>query len=216
MKLAQFAGSKPTTKFIWVVDKLFDICNSSSYIAKSFKAPLDNHNLSFRLTDLHNIANYLSQLTEDYPVRTPLTQGWRKTAVIEFVITIKSICGLTQRLLKRHNHPFMYLLTYKLSQDHLETLFSRIRRRGGRNNNPNTLQFKYALRSCLLKNGIRASKKANCQEPSDVLLSVEPPELTIINQEDHNTFITDNEEVIQFVKLIQQPSLFHDSVLFYM
>ena len=41
--------------------------------------------------------------------------------------------------------PLDYLLTYKYSQDHLELLFSCIRSRGGRNNNPNCLQLKYAL-----------------------------------------------------------------------
>ena len=59
--------------------------------------------------------------------------------------------------------PFKYFLTYKFSQDHVELLFSCIRGRGGWNNNPNSLQLKYALRKMLLKNSITASNSANCQ-----------------------------------------------------
>ena len=59
-------------------------------------------------------------------------------------------------------NPFKYLLTYKFSQDHIELLFSCIRSRGGWNNNPNVLQFKYAIRKMLMRNAITASKYANC------------------------------------------------------
>ena len=41
-------------------------------------------------------------------------------------------------------------------------LFSKIRSRLGWNNNPNALQFKWALRALLQKNQITASEKANC------------------------------------------------------
>ena len=60
--------------------------------------------------------------------------------------------------------PFKYLLTYKYSQDHIELLFSCIRSRGGWNNNPNCLQFKYALHQMMMKNAITASKNANCTD----------------------------------------------------
>lgn len=42
---------------------------------------------------------------------------------------------LVKRLLE--DLDFLYVLTYKYSQDHLELLFSCIRSRGGNNNNPN-------------------------------------------------------------------------------
>ena len=63
--------------------------------------------------------------------------------------------------------PFRYLLTYKYSQDHLELLFSCIRSRDGWNNNPNSLQLKYALRKMLLRNAVTASKNANCTDFND-------------------------------------------------
>ena len=59
--------------------------------------------------------------------------------------------------------PFKYLLIYKYSQDCIELLFSCIRGRGGWNNNPNSLQLKYALRKMLLKNSITASISPDCR-----------------------------------------------------
>jgi len=57
---------------------------------------------------------------------------------------------------------FKYILTYKFSQDYLEILFSKIISRHGYNNNPNVLQFKYAMRQILLRNEIRGSANSNC------------------------------------------------------
>lgn len=39
-----------------------------------------------------------------------------------------------------------YLLSYKLSQDHLEIFFSAMRSRGDFNNNPNAVQFRAAYK----------------------------------------------------------------------
>ena len=74
---------------------------------------------------------------------------------------MRSIVALSKILLQRDENPFKYVLTYKFSQDHIELLFACIRGKGGFNNNPNTLQLKYALRNILLKNSITASQKAN-------------------------------------------------------
>lgn len=43
-----------------------------------------------------------------------------------------------------------YLLSYKLSQDHLEVFFSALRSLGGFNNNPNAIQFKSAYKRLLV------------------------------------------------------------------
>lgn len=51
-----------------------------------------------------------------------------------------------------------------LSQDHLETLFSKIRQKGGFNDNPNCVRFKAAFIRILVQNEIRASFNANCDD----------------------------------------------------
>ena len=56
--------------------------------------------------------------------------------------------------------PLNYLLTYKLSQDHLELFFSAVRSRGGHNNNPTALQFKTAYKRLLMRHHIQST--GNC------------------------------------------------------
>ena len=50
----------------------------------------------------------------------------------------------------------------------MELLFNKIRCRCGWNNNPDVLQFKYALRAILLRNSIEPSKTGNCTPFEDV------------------------------------------------
>ena len=77
--------------------------------------------------------------------------------------------SLSQELLTRDNNPLKYILTYKFSQDHLELLFSKIRLRGGHNNNPTVVQLKAGLRSILLRNSIEPARTGNCTNFDDAL-----------------------------------------------
>ncbi|CAI6359114.1 unnamed protein product [Macrosiphum euphorbiae] len=54
------------------------------------------------------------------------------------------------------------LLTYKTSQDHIETTFSAIRSRLGYNNNPTCRQFKEAYKRILVHSEIVGSQFGNC------------------------------------------------------
>ena len=105
------------------------------------------------------ICNYLLSLKN--PDIYPLSQHRRKTLVILFVSLAKSILPIAEELLFRSDNSYKYLLTYKLSQDHLEMFFSCVRARVGFNINPNALQFKHAFRNMLFHNAITSSDKAN-------------------------------------------------------
>lgn len=54
-----------------------------------------------------------------------------------------------------------YIITYRLSQDHLELFFSCVRQRGGWNNNPSASQFRHAYRKLLVHADIQAPTSAN-------------------------------------------------------
>ena len=161
LQLQQFKDSESTVEFIRMVDRLFDILNSRSPVAKGFKQPLRLSTQGRWLSVLQNTAQYLLSLKS--VDGQSMMQHRRKTFVIGFVTTIKSTIDLAMILMNADVHPFKYFLTYKFSQDHVELLFSCIRSRGGWNNNPNSLQLKYAPRKMLLKNSITASNSANCQ-----------------------------------------------------
>lgn len=63
-----------------------------------------------------------------------------------------------------------YLLGYKFSQDHLETMFAVIRSKGGFNNNPNCSQFKAAFKRLIMRNQLTSSLNANCVNSEESFL----------------------------------------------
>lgn len=80
-----------------------------------------------------------------------------------FLQCIKCIEELFKTLVEPEGSPLSFLMTYKLSQDHLETFFSLIQNYGSYNN-PSVKQFKDAIVS---------SGDANCLPLSQIhILSV--------------------------------------------
>jgi hypothetical protein len=71
-----------------------------------------------------------------------------KTGFLGFFIGISSLHNLFDDLV-RDGH-MRYILTYKLSQDHLELLFGVIRTSLGSNNNPTVGQFEAAMKRILV------------------------------------------------------------------
>lgn len=94
-----------------------------------------------------------------------------------------------------------FLLTYKLSQDHLETFFSVIRRMNGWNNNPTAKLFKYSYRKLLYVANISVSLSANCIPRDDTLL------LTLSNESTSDIQVTNN-------NIIQQDNINSDNPFF--
>ena len=86
--------------------------------------------------------------------------------MLGFEAAVKSSIGLANYIFK-HSPDTKYLLTYKMNQDHIETLFSKIRSKSGFNNNPDTVSFRSALKSLLVKADISSSPNANCIELED-------------------------------------------------
>lgn len=74
----------------------------------------------------------------------PILKSNRKTGFFGLIITMRNVLQLAKDLFKKEI--VAYFLTYKLSQDHLETYFSVIRRMGGFNNNPSCRQFQAAYK----------------------------------------------------------------------
>ena len=105
--------------------------------------------------------------------------GKRKIGVVGFLFNIESVRGLAKELLLGSTPVQKYLLTYKLSQDHLELLFSAVRQRGGWSNNPSALHFGSAYRALLSHAGvsIAGTVKANCvSQDTTSLLNIKDTE----------------------------------------
>ena len=164
-KLAGFENSKPTSDFILLMNDVFISLTSKSKSGENTKQPIKSSNF-YEIEDrLHEAIEFLKCLKDTNGM--PLIEGPRKVFVIGFCISAYSILTIRRTLLERGESPFEYILTYWFSQDTIEMYFSKIRSRFGWNNNPIALQFKYALRSLLLKNKIESPSTANCVPVSE-------------------------------------------------
>lgn len=142
------------------MDRAFDCLNSKSKYGKGCREALRPHNLE-RFTEIFDeLKEYLLSLEDAN--HKPLHLSRRKTFVIGFICTSQALIMLAKDLFALGIPSLTYLPTFRVSQDFIETLFSKIRRMGGHNNNPTSLGFKSALRSLLTKQAIAASKSGNC------------------------------------------------------
>lgn len=160
LNIREFRDSKATSEFILLMNNMFDILNSKSKFGKHTKAPVTLANLSEIEEYLKNGIDTLKSLKDT--AGHPLISGRRKCFIIGFTVSAISIMKICKVLLEREHSPFEYVLTYRFSQDVLEMYFSKIRSRFGWNNNPTVLDFRYALRSLLLKNNVESPPTANC------------------------------------------------------
>ena len=154
----EFQGSEPTTKFIRILDRIFDFLNSRNPFGKEYKKPIFSNNIGYFVKKTESWIQYLNSLTTLNGI--PLIVTRRKCFVIGFVTSLNSILTTARDLLATQY--YKYVLTYKFSQDHLELFFAVIRLRLGCNNNPNALQLKYINKKILLKKAISVSSATNC------------------------------------------------------
>lgn len=109
--------------------------------------------------------NYILSLRESTGVL--LHQTKKKTGFIGFMIDIMSVLHLYETLVPAS---LKYILTYKLSQDHLELFFGAIRCAGSCNNNPTVSQFAAAYKRLLLRHQISTSAgNCNIQDKTKIL-----------------------------------------------
>ena len=148
LKKEAFKGSEATVKFIRIIDQLFDVMNSRNPIAKEFKAPIKSSNQHVWEPFLDEAFHYLRHLKESTGV--PMYKSRRKTGFVGFMAAIMSIKGIFGEYVAKNDSPLKYLLTYKLSQDHLELFFGAMRSGGGCNDNPTVQQFVATYKRLLL------------------------------------------------------------------
>jgi len=100
----------------------------------------------------------------------PITSSQRKTGFNGLIICLMNMNNLIDDILKPKMLDF--ILFYKMSQDHIEMLFSAIRSRGdGFNNNPTAAKFESGYKRLLIHTEISVSDRANCapQDSTNIL-----------------------------------------------
>lgn len=135
--------------------------NSSSPVARGYKAALYPENITLKENNLIDCVTYLNQLK--LKSGKPLNTSRNRTFVLGFQMAATSALE-TAKTIFRQYPTARFIMTYRLCQDHIETLFSKIRSKSGFNNNPDVMQFKSALKGLLMKADITSSASANCLE----------------------------------------------------
>jgi len=158
-----FHDTMATEILLSTLDKLFDSLNCRSKHATGYKGAINRRNMEYKLDFLSETEKFLLRLADSNGKK--LVDTRRRTCIIGFCATIKSINHLVNELLMSESGVngvrLDYLLTYKFSQDHIETMFGVIRRRFGWNNNPTAMQFRYAYRAILNKICVMPSSAGN-------------------------------------------------------
>ena len=149
----------------------FDVLNSRNLLARNFKAPNRKSNYEYTKSILNEAGKYIRKLkcSDGKPILT----SKRKTGFLGFLVCIDSVLGLASDLVLPEKPVLKYLLTYKMSQDHLELFFLAVRACRGWNNNPTTRHFIAAYKQLLMRHNIKAGR-GNCsaQDETEILNSV--------------------------------------------
>lgn len=116
----QFQNSEATVYFIRQIDRLFDILNSRIPYSKGFKSPINSGNINTIKAVFNQTTNYLKSLKIH---EIPILSSGRKMFALGFIITMKSTLNVSYQLLYKEQSPLKFVLTYKMSQDHLELFF---------------------------------------------------------------------------------------------
>ena len=154
-----FENCGPTIEFIMMVNNTFDVLNSRSLHSWGYKKPLSPQTKNNIYEHIERATNYFSKLKIE-PNGNSILLTQQKTGPLGLVVTMSSVKHLYCNHVE--SNIMKFILTYKLSQDHLEVFFSSIRAMGGFNNNPNTVQFEAAYKKLLLHNDIKESIYSNC------------------------------------------------------
>ena len=106
-------------KFIRTIDHLFDVLNSRNPKARGFKAALANED-QWKLFS-SDAFDYISTITD--VSGKPMFATPRITPFLGFLVGIKSVQYMHNKLVSAEQPKLKYILTYKMSQDHLELFF---------------------------------------------------------------------------------------------
>lgn len=181
LHLNEFQGADATSKFCRTFNNIFDVMNVRNCLSKlAYKRSLSLINLPSIKILFQNATNYIHGIKDQFGNKIIFSK--RKTGFLGFLINMSSIEGIINEHINIKPN-LKYLLTYKLSQDHLEMFFSNIRSRGGFTDNPTAIQFEAAYKRLLVHTELSSSEAANClaQDNTSILkisssqkLSAEP------------------------------------------
>ncbi|KAJ8913733.1 hypothetical protein NQ315_007450 [Exocentrus adspersus] len=156
--------SETLAEFIQMISNWFDMFNSRHFISNSSQQPYDgNDDQVEKLSGVIDFFRHVRCIGKDD------LQAFQK----DIVLSCTSLQSLYADLKQRYDIKF--LLTYKLSRDALEVLFSQIGTGGGSDDHPTPLNFLYRLK--MIVSG--KSPHATLQDKTNFILSNDEEEYVV-------------------------------------
>lgn len=161
----EFEGAQPTATFTRMFDKLFDVFNSTANSDNKIplKRPMTVENAPEIIELFENATEYIKGLQIRNAARklVPLCKSSFNTAFVGYIANMKNLLDIFNELVIEK--PILQSIrTHKLSQDHLEVLFGKIRAFCGSGNNPTCVQVNSAMNKLLANTAIQYSAGGNC------------------------------------------------------
>lgn len=166
--IQHFNNCDATITFCRHINNIFDFLNTRNFLSKlQHKRPIYLEQFEDMTNFINSSINYLTTLKDR--TYSPILTSPRKTGFNGLIICLKSMSRLFDNVIKTGQLSF--ILSYKISQDHIEMLFSVIRSRGGFNNNPTASQFEATYKKLLVHSELAISENANCapQDTTNIL-----------------------------------------------
>lgn len=121
--MPQFKGSEGTVKFIRSINCIFDFLNVRNPWGKGYKSPIRQQNEHIWRPRIEQELKYLAGLKTTENV--PIGKSSRNAGFIGLSTAVVAVFSIFQRYVKSDSSTLQYLLTYKLSQYHLELFFQQ-------------------------------------------------------------------------------------------
>lgn len=151
-----FLDSEATVEFFQNFNDMADLLNCKNKFSKEeYNCPLTDETYPRLKYHADRFIKYIENLTDKFG--TCILKTKRKTGFLGMIMCLTNIFPLFEKLKTLGS---TYLLTYKLSQDYIETYFSAIRGCNGFNNNPNALELKTCVKRLLVRHELKEFNNA--------------------------------------------------------
>lgn len=162
----KFHGVSGTIQFVSIFDSIFDIMNTFRIRNgdEIFKSAINSANKVEIFTFMKEAQIYISSLKLINPQTgkiTPILKSRNKTGFLGFIVNIISITLMYEKYVDEMQW-MCFFATYRLSQDHVEMFFGKIRSQNGYNDNLTIKQFKSSYRKLLHNFDVIISRGSNC------------------------------------------------------
>lgn len=162
----EFKNAGATIKFTRIFNRLFDTMNTDRVKGGDiFKSAINEENKEQIFKFLNEAKEYILSLKVSRKKGgkgklVPVVKSTVKAGFRGFVINIVSILKMYDEYVEKQKC-MRYMATYRLSQDHLEMFFGRIRSMHGWNDNPTVQQFTSSFKKLLHRCDVRISAYSN-------------------------------------------------------